>query len=339
MFATATSGLGPLLRDELSSLAGVTGVDSGNDGRADVVLFTAEEHAQKAVLRLALADDIFAEIGRTLRSEGDRPRWIAGRIWRPGRVDRTLSTRGALVRPVRNKPTFRVVTRVLQEKSFPRTQLRREFTTAITRGHPHWRLADPAELEVWVTEYRHGKLVAGLRLSDAAMRQHEGRDTERRGALRPTVAAAMVRLAGAPDDGLLDPCCGSGTILAEATTAGWHPHGSDIDPDAVRAASRNVPNAHIGEGDARHLATPDASFAACVSNLPFGQQYDMQGDADTWLQEVLAEMARVVRPGGRVILLAPKVPWPVVPRELTLTNRCPIRLLGTKTTIWSYNRT
>jgi 23S rRNA G2445 N2-methylase RlmL len=69
---------------------------------------------------------------------------------------------------------------------------------------------------VWVVEYQPGKIVAGLRVSDLRMRQHEGRDIERSGALRPTVAAAMVHLAGKPDGILLDPC-GSGTILAEAT--------------------------------------------------------------------------------------------------------------------------
>ena len=67
-----------------------------------------------------------------------------------------------------------------------------------------------------MVEYQPGKIVAGLRVSDLRMRQHEGRDIERSGALRPTVAAAMVHLAGKPDGILLDPC-GSGTILAEAT--------------------------------------------------------------------------------------------------------------------------
>jgi 23S rRNA G2445 N2-methylase RlmL len=41
------------------------------------------------------------------------------------------------------------------------------------------------------------------------------------GTLHPPLAAAMVRLAGVrPEHTLLDPCCGAGTLLAEARLAG-----------------------------------------------------------------------------------------------------------------------
>jgi ubiquinone/menaquinone biosynthesis C-methylase UbiE len=75
-----------------------------------------------------------------------------------------------------------------------------------------------------------------------------------------------------------------------------------------------------------------------VSNLPFGQQYEVQGGMDVWLGSVLAEMCRVTRSGGRVVLLAPRIPRAAVPRQLAQTHRFPIRLLGTKTAIWAYNR-
>jgi tRNA G10 N-methylase Trm11 len=77
---------------------------------------------------------------------------------------------------------------------------------------------------------------------------------------------------------------------------------------------------------------------ACVSNLPFGKQYDMQGELDTWLHEVLTELSRVTAVGGRVVLLAPAVSRAVAPAQLRLTDRTPIRLLGAKTSIWSYDR-
>jgi tRNA G10 N-methylase Trm11 len=171
------------------------------------------------------------------------------------------------------------------------------------------------------------------------MRQHDGRTEERSGALRPTVAAAMVRLAGPPAAALLDPCCGSGTILTEAIAAGWTDvYGGDIDPAAVDLARRNARDALLGVGDAREIALDDGAVDACVSNLPFGQQYEVQGDMDRWLRDVLRELARVTRSGGRVVLLAPAVPRPVVPAELRVTDRLPLRLLGTKTTIWAFDR-
>jgi tRNA G10 N-methylase Trm11 len=95
----------------------------------------------------------------------------------------------------------------------------------------------------------------------------------------------------------------------------------------------------FGWGDARSLELADQSVAACVSNLPFGRQYSVQGDVHAWLQSVLREMARVTRPGGRAVLLVPQLPRAVVPETLRLRDRLHLRLLGTATTIWVFDRT
>ena len=339
MFATAIPGLAPLVIKELNALNGVQVTDSGFDGRSDFILFEVDRGFRDLVWSVHTVEDIFVEVGRTMRSSGDRPHWIAGRIWRPERVQRALSVWADEVRPLAGSMTFRVIARVLQERSFKRTDLRRHLHNAISDDKPKWTFADPAQVEVWISEYRQGRLVAGLRLSDVSMRQRDGREVERSGALRPTAAAAMVTLAGEPSGVLLDPCCGSGTILREAATAGWSPQGSDLDPEAVDIARKNVPDIPIQRADARRLDLEDGSVAACVSNLPFGQQYEVQGGMQEWLHTVLAEMARVTRPGGRVVLLSPNIPRAAVPSDLRMRDRYPIRLLGTKTTIWAYDRT
>jgi 23S rRNA G2445 N2-methylase RlmL len=226
MFVTAVPGLGPMVSRELGRLPGNVVRDSGFDGRSDVVLFETTRESRSAVFDLGVAEDVFVEVGRTLRAEGDRSGWIAGRLWRPERAQRALSVWAEEVRPLTRTMTFRVIARVLQERSFVRTDLRRQLTRAIQRDRPRWRAQDPAQLEVWVSEYAHGRFVAGLRLSDERMRQHGGRVVEREGALRPTVARAMVLLAGEPGGVALDPCCGSGTILRELLAAGWEARGS-----------------------------------------------------------------------------------------------------------------
>jgi tRNA G10 N-methylase Trm11 len=332
-------GLGQLVSRELGRVPGIVVRDSGFDGRSDVVLFETARESRSAVVDLGLAEDVFVEVGRTLRAEGDRSGWIAGRLWRPERVQRALSVWAEEVRPLARTMTFRVIARVLQERSFLRTDLRRQLTRAIQLDRPRWRVEDPAQIEVWVSEYAQGRFVAGLRLSDERMRQHDGRVVERAGALRPTVARAMVLCAGEPGGMALDPCCGSGTILRELLAAGWAARGLDIDPDAVEAARRNAPDAEVRVGDARSLELADQSVGACVSNLPFGQQYSVQGDMHPWLRSVLGEMARVTRPGGRVILLVPQLPRAVVPGSLRQRDRFRIRLLGTATTVWVFDRT
>jgi SAM-dependent methyltransferase len=342
MFVLTVPGLASLAASELAAVDGTAVRATGSDGRADVLLVDVDRPGRGGdLLGLRLAEDVFAEVGRTLRSDGDRARWIAERIWRPERSARALTVWSAARGPLRAALSFRVIARVHQEKSFLRTDLRRELTGVISKDRPRWRLADPADLEVWIEEYQPGRFVCGLRLSDERMRQHGGRRQERAGALRPAVAAAAVFLAGPPDGLLLDPCCGSGTILAEAAAAGWQARGLDIDPGAVEAARANVsaPSVTaISVGDVRSIDLPSEVAAACVSNLPFGQQFTVPGEMTSWLREALSEMTRVVRRGGRVVLLAPDLPAAAVPGRLTRTDRVKLRLLGTPASLWAFDR-
>jgi 23S rRNA G2445 N2-methylase RlmL len=338
MFATCLPGLAALVRRQLDDLPGVRSTGSGFDGRGDIILFEADRGRRGPALTLRTTEDVFVEVGRARRAQGDDPRRIAARIWQPQPVQRALSVWADEKRPLAGSMSFRVIARVLSEKTFLRTDLRREVSRAILEERPRWNHADPAQLEIWASEYVAGHFVAGLRLTDARMRQHDGRDVERQGALRPTLAAAMVGLAGQPSGVLLDPCCGSGTILAEAIAAGWIASGRDIDPAAVTIARRNAAAAAVQVGDALRLALADSSAGACVSNPPFGRQYRVQGDMSRWLTALLGEMARVTRSGGRIVLLAPEILPAAVPSALRPTGTVPVRLLGTKTTIWTYQR-
>jgi 23S rRNA G2445 N2-methylase RlmL len=340
MFASVVPGMAALVARQLDQLRGIRVIDTGFDGRSDLVLFDVDRGRRELLWSLRTIEDLFVEVGRTMRSSSDRPQRIAGRIWRPERVEKALSVWAAEVRPLAGTMTYRVIARVLQERSFLRTELRKALTQAISTDKPRWRFADPAQVEVWASEYQAGRIVAGLRLSDVSMRQHDGREVERSGALRPTVAAMMVSLAGRPDGTLLDPCCGSGTILSEAAALGWrHIRGGDIDPEAVEIARRNAPTAQVDQWDLRRLDRPDSSVSAIVANLPFGQQFEVQGSMSTWLAEALDEMARVTRPGGRLVLLTPNIPARVLPAGVRLRSNDVVRLLGTRTMLWVFDRT
>jgi 23S rRNA G2445 N2-methylase RlmL len=106
----------------------------------------------------------------------------------------------------------------------------------------------------------------------------------------------------------------------------------------VEIATRNVPRAGVEPGDARAIDLPDESVGAVVSNLPFGEQYEVQGEMRKWLTSVLGEIGRVTAVGGRVVLLIPTIPNNTMPPELRLIRKEPIRLLGMKTRLWVCDR-
>jgi len=342
-FAATVPGLGPLLRDEVAAHPDLEpGDEDGFDGRADLVFFRVRRGARLRLDGLRLAEDVFVTISGARGGSADR---VAASLVTKAGLERALSVRTAYVRHLSPSMTFRVITRVMDESRFKRTELRRAIERAIGADRPRWRIADPADLEVWAVEHRRARFVSGLRLSDQRLRRHGGeRARERHGALRPVAAAAMVRLAGARPGRLLDPCCGSGTILREALAAGWDAQGSDLDQEAVDVTRANVPGAVIQRADARNLPYPDGAFDAVVTNLPFGRQFRPAGPGRTprssadsshaaWVRGALREAARVTRPGGRVVVLVPP-PAPGHIDGLAPAGSYPIRLLGVPARIW-----
>jgi len=74
-----------------------------------------------------------------------------------------------------------------------------------------------------------------------------------------------------------------------------------------------------------------------VSALPSARPGSPAGQP-TWLAEVLAEMDRITRPGGRVVLLAPEIPASAIGDRLKVTASRQLRLSGTTTTLWAFDR-
>ena len=89
-------------------------------------------------------------------------------------------------------------------------------------------------------------------------------------AIFPRVARAAVNITGSRPATVVDPCCGSGTIVIEAATLGHRAVGFDRAIDMPRRARRNARHfgldALFGVGDVRTLA---GQFDLLVSNLPY----------------------------------------------------------------------
>jgi SAM-dependent methyltransferase len=98
---------------------------------------------------------------------------------------------------------------------------------------------------------------------------------------------------------LLDIACGAGQIAIPAARAGINATGLDLAPNWIeqaraRAASEGLA-AQFDEGDAEQLPYPDASFDVIVSLV--GAMFAPRPE------RVAAELVRVCRPGGRIIMV------------------------------------
>jgi Putative RNA methylase family UPF0020 len=305
-FATCPAGLGRILRDWLAAEAGVEVTARGTDGQSDYVLFDADRTGRAEAVRCRLADGVFAEAGRAVR--GADPRALAAACWRPESAQRALSVWAEQVRPLHQVMSFRVTTRVQTGPRALRSALRPAMTEAISRHRPRWQPSASGELEIWLAEWRDGDVVAGVRL---------GGNGGGQAAMPAAVAAAMVFLAGAPGGFLFDPHCGRGTILAEAVAAGWTAEGTDVPAPPVRGAR---------EGNATEILEPDDSVDACVTTL---------GPDPA---AALAEMSRVTRSGGAVVVLAADIAREAIPPALRLRQQVPVRLSAGRQVIQVFRR-
>ena len=90
---------------------------------------------------------------------------------------------------------------------------------------------------------------------------------------------------------VLDVCCGPGVLAAGALQRGAETVGIDFSAEAVKLASRLVPNGRFQQGDAQALPFPAASFDAVLCG--YGLMHLPEPAA------ALREMLRVLRPDGR----------------------------------------
>jgi demethylmenaquinone methyltransferase / 2-methoxy-6-polyprenyl-1,4-benzoquinol methylase len=112
-----------------------------------------------------------------------------------------------------------------------------------------------------------------------------GRD---RGWRRTTVRSLSL----VPGSIVVDLACGTGDLCRDLVTAGYRAVGVDLSLGMLRHARTPSP---LLQGDALRLPFPDHSIAGVVSG--FALRNFMA------LPPVFAELARVVRPGGRIALL------------------------------------
>ena len=93
----------------------------------------------------------------------------------------------------------------------------------------------------------------------------------------------------------LDAGCGTGFQSALLDGLGWATHGVDVSAGLLAVARRRLPGVALARASLETLPYPDARFDAvvcCGSTLSFVDDPD----------RALAELGRVLRPGGRLLL-------------------------------------
>lgn len=149
------------------------------------------------------------------------------------------------------------------------------------------------------------------------------------GMLPPKLAQMMINLAGVPTSAtLLDPFCGSGTVLLEALNMGFrNVVGSDISEKAVDDSQANVEwfekklevsaNVALYHQDAANLTDaiePESIDAICTE--PYLGPPLKGGEVDEQLQKTIAQLEplykkwihqahKVLRKGGRLVMVVP----------------------------------
>jgi tRNA (guanine6-N2)-methyltransferase len=363
LFFLTTRGLEAVSANEIATLPAVT---LGSIGYRRITASCAGSLAP--LLDLRTIDDVFLDLS-TWRDIGRHRRTLAFMRELSSLLDlRAAASKVARLRDIPQSPAFSVTANFVGKRNYGAEEIKSAVCDGIVTYHD-WRYTDDdgaADLNVRV--FIEGETAfVGLRLGGRPLHDREYKKAHRAGSLKPPVAAAMLRLVGiAPGQSLLDPCCGAGTILAEAGGIGaggfgaggfgaggfgaggfgagefgavvW---GADIDTSAVSAARQNVDaagvDAIINAWDARALPIPDRSVDRIVSNLPWGLQTPVCGDLALFYRDVCAEMRRVLAPGGRIALLT-NAPQLAPFRDLRCDNRLEISLYGQTPTILTFSR-
>jgi 23S rRNA G2445 N2-methylase RlmL len=269
--------------------------------------------------------------------------------------DRLLQIHHKIRPKPRGKPTFRLVTQMTGHHGYRRADARKALVQGLAGKLPaSWRhVEENAAIEIWLTIH-DATAVCGVRLSDRTMRHRTYKLEHQPASLRPTIAAAMVRLAAlGPHQVIADPMCGAGTILAEVLE--WtRIHGvriklvvaGDCEPSALRSAGANLRRlgpASLIRWDATRVPLAGGCVDRIICNPPFGKQLSRPDEIHALYRRLMLQWDRILGPKGRAVVLvsdlgalkdeAAKVNWKKV-------RQTRIRVLGQPAyiTVWDKRR-
>jgi tRNA (guanine10-N2)-dimethyltransferase len=160
------------------------------------------------------------------------------------------------------------------------------------------------------------KLVLGLKLTDITSKTFSERRPRKKPFFHPSampskMARCMVNLAhGKAEAIMLDPFCGTGTSLIEATFIGCRALGVDAQYRMILGCRKNLAHFNISAeglvlGDARQL--PFFKVDCVVTDPPYGRSAStLKSTTKKLVQEVLAASHDLLGMGQRICIASPK---------------------------------
>ena len=213
--------------------------------------------------------------------------------------------------------SFRVTSRRSGQHDFTSIDVQRAAGAALVERYACAVDLKNYDVEVRVDVFGQTCLV-GVQLTQSILSKRYWRGFQPRTAIKSNVAYAMLRFArlGQGEGALLDPFCGSGTILIEA--AQIYPDlelfCSDMHGDTMVGAQKNAEalglgdRIHFQQADARRLRPvyPEAYFSAVVTNPPFGVKMGQQVNFFHFYRLFVEQVWGLLRPGGLLVMLVGK---------------------------------
>lgn len=274
-------------------------------------------HATPALksLQLATADDVFLMIGEI---DGiDRTRASLTRLRERAHGLPWTSTIANLrcLRPHAAWASTTIAASSRGKRNYNRYEIEEALAESATAalGLPHRPSRAPrsATPELSIRVHLDGaRAVIAARVFDMPLHRRAYKLDSSVGTLHPPLAAAMAMISGLHSSSrVLDPFTGVGTIPIEAKLL--QPHalamGSDIDSARLHHAAANARRADASvdfiRADAGRLPWTAGAFTHVISNVPWQRSVALGGRLAHAPLERDREIARVLSPAGRAVLL------------------------------------
>jgi 23S rRNA G2445 N2-methylase RlmL len=290
-----------------------------------------------SLLGLRTADDVFVDVGRTTLAEHATAQRVAEAVLAFPWAARVAEL--ARIRDLPQNPGIDVVASVEGHKTLSRFAVENAFGPGLAKTldgqylerTPTGRAPGTASVTARIF-VRGSDVVATIRLGATPLHRRTYKQDTGPGTLHPPLAAALAQLAApVPNQQVLDPFCGDGTIAIETALAFPEAHvaGSDLDKTRLANAERNADRAGVlvswRQADA--TARTNARVDAVITNPP----WDLTVRTTGRLNAFWNQLPQLLADGGRIAAIADvalDIPSTLEKRGFELTLGTQIRLAG-----------